>query len=77
MPFIDVSLGAGRSPEQVRALIHELTEAARRAVGAPKESIRVVIREIQPDHWAAGDITVAERQAAATIAAGRTDKDKD
>ena len=54
MPFIDVSLGAGRTPEQVRALIHELTEAAHRAVGAPKESIRVVIREIQPEHWAAG-----------------------
>lgn len=77
MPFIDVSLGAGRSPEQVRALIHELTEAAHRAVGAPKEIIRVVIREIQPEHWAAGDITVAERQAAATIAAGGTGKDKD
>ena len=67
MPFIDVSLGAGRTPEQVRALIHELTEAAHRAVGASRESIRVVIREIQPEHWAAGDITIAERQAAPAI----------
>jgi 4-oxalocrotonate tautomerase len=70
MPFIDVSLGAGRTPEQVRALIHELTEAAHRAVGAPKESIRVVIREIQPEHWAAGDVTVAERRAAAATPPG-------
>ncbi|MDQ2958228.1 MAG: 4-oxalocrotonate tautomerase family protein [Actinomycetota bacterium] len=65
MPFIDVTLGSGRSPEQVRALIHELTEAAHRAVGAPREAIRVVIREVQPEHWAAGDVTTAERQAAA------------
>ncbi|MFD9893860.1 2-hydroxymuconate tautomerase [Amycolatopsis sp. NPDC059027] len=63
MPFIDVSLGTGRSPEQIRALIHELTEAAHRAVGAPLANIRVVIREVEPAHWAAGDVTVAERQA--------------
>ncbi|MFE0025030.1 2-hydroxymuconate tautomerase [Amycolatopsis sp. NPDC059021] len=63
MPFIDVSLGTGRSPEQIRALIHELTEAAHRAVGAPLANIRVVIREVAPAHWAAGDVTVAERQA--------------
>jgi 4-oxalocrotonate tautomerase len=63
MPFIDVTLGTGRSPEQVRALIHELTQAAHRAVGAPLASIRVVIREVEPAHWAAGDVTVEERNA--------------
>ncbi|MET8430940.1 2-hydroxymuconate tautomerase [Nocardia sp. NPDC004860] len=64
MPFIDVTIGLGRSPEQIRALIHELTEAAHRALGAPKENIRVVIREVPETHWAAGDVTVAERRAA-------------
>ncbi|MFJ4821982.1 2-hydroxymuconate tautomerase [Streptomyces bacillaris] len=66
MPFIDVTLGTGRSPEQVRALIHELTEAAHRAVGAPVANIRVVIREVAPQHWAAGDVTTAERAADGT-----------
>jgi 4-oxalocrotonate tautomerase len=66
MPFIDVSLGTGRSPEQIRDLIHELTQAAHRAVGAPLATIRVVIREVEPAHWAAGDVTVAERNADAT-----------
>ncbi len=65
MPFIDVSLGTGRTPEQIRALVHELTMAAHRAVGAPMENIRVVIREVEPTHWAAGDVTVAERNGAA------------
>ena len=64
MPFIDVTIGLGRSPEQIRSLIHELTEAAPRAIDAPKENIRVVIREVPETHWAAGDVTVAERRAA-------------
>ncbi|MYU56658.1 MULTISPECIES: 2-hydroxymuconate tautomerase [Streptomyces] len=63
MPFIDVTLGTGRTPEQVRALIHELTQAAHRTVGAPLSSIRVVIREVEPAHWAAGDVTTEERNA--------------
>ena len=64
MPFIDVTIGLGRSPEQIRSLIHELTEAAHRAIDAPKENIRVVIREVPETPGAAGDVTVAERRAA-------------
>ena len=66
MPFIDVSIAEGRTPEQVRALIHELTLAAHRAVDAPIDNIRVVIREVPHEHWAAGDVTIAERRAGTT-----------
>jgi len=52
----------GRTSEQVRALISALTMAAVQAVGAPRESIRVVVREVPPTHWAAGDVTIAERR---------------
>ncbi len=64
MPFIDVTIAQGRTPEQIRALMHELTEAAHRATGAPLPNIRVVVREVPTTHWAAGDVTIAERQAA-------------
>lgn len=64
MPFIDVTLVEGRSPEQLRTLITKLTDAAVEAVGAPRESIRVVVREVAATHWAAGDVTIAERRAA-------------
>ncbi len=64
MPFIDVTLVEGRSPEQLRSLVTKLTDAAVEAVGAPRESIRVVIREVPATHWAAGDVTIAERRAA-------------
>ena len=66
MPFIDVTIAQGRSPEQIRTLMHELTEAAHRAIGAPIANIRVCVREVPTTHWSAGDVTVAERQAAIT-----------
>ena len=63
MPFIDVTLVEGRSPEQPRALVHEVTDAVVRSLGAPLENVRVVIREVPDTHWAAGDRTIAERKA--------------
>lgn len=61
MPFVQVSLAAGRTPEQIRALISEVTAAVARAVDAPASNVRVVVTEVQPSHWAAGDVTLEER----------------
>lgn len=63
MPFIDVTIAEGRTPQQVRNLIHQLTAAAARSLDAPLENIRVVVREVAETHWAAGDVTIAERRA--------------
>lgn len=65
MPLVEVTLVEGRSSEQLRALIHELHAAVVRAVAAPPENVRVVLRELPATHWAAGDVTIAERRAAA------------
>ena len=54
----------GRTPQQVRALISALTRAAAGTVDAPVDSIRVVVREVPTTHWAAGDVTIAERRGA-------------
>ncbi|TDB87552.1 tautomerase family protein [Actinomadura sp. 7K534] len=61
MPLIEVSLVEGRPPEQLRALISGLTDAAEAAIGAPRASIRVILREVPAAHWAAGDVTIEER----------------
>ena len=63
MPFIDVTLTEGRDPESLRALITALTDAVEQTVGAPRPSIRVVLREVPTTHWAAGGVTIAERDA--------------
>lgn len=61
MPLIEVTLVAGRPQEQLRALITRLTEAAEAATGAPRGNIRVILREVPATHWAAGDVTIHER----------------
>ena len=62
MPLVEVTMVEGRTAEQLRSLISRITAAVEQAVGAPRESIRVVIRELPPTHWAAGDVTIAERR---------------
>ena len=63
MPLIEVTLGAGRGPDQIRAMIHEVHEAVARTVGARSEHIRVIVREVPRDHWATGDVTLTEMDA--------------
>lgn len=66
MPFIDVTIAEGRTEAQVRQLMHELTLAAHRALDAPIDNIRVVVREVPETRWSAGDVTVAERRTRQT-----------
>lgn len=63
MPLVEVTLGAGRTPWQVRALIHELHEAVARTTSARPDHIRVIVREVPRDHWATGDVTLSEMDA--------------
>jgi 4-oxalocrotonate tautomerase len=63
VPLVEVTLVEGRSPEQLRSLITKLTDAVEAAVAAPRANIRVVLREVPATHWAAGDVTVAERRS--------------
>lgn len=64
MPLVEVTLVEGRSAEQLRSLISGLTRAVVDTVGAPVENVRVVVREVPATHWAAGDVTIAERAGA-------------
>lgn len=62
MPLVEVTLTEGRTPDQIRALISEVTAAVARAISAPVPNIRIVVREVPATHWAAGDVTIAERR---------------
>lgn len=61
MPLIDVSIAKGRSPQQLRALIAALHQAAEDTVGAAPENITVIVREIEHQHWSRTNQTIAER----------------
>lgn len=61
MPIVEVTLAEGRAPDQLRALISAITSAVRESIHVPPEQVRVIIREVPSSHFAAGDVTLAER----------------
>lgn len=54
MPIVDITLIEGRSPEKKRRLIAAVTEAVVESIEAPRDSVRVLLREIPPEHFGAG-----------------------
>ena len=51
MPFAQIYMIEGRTEEQKRAVIKEVAEALERAVGAPKQNIRVWIHDVPKENW--------------------------
>jgi 4-oxalocrotonate tautomerase len=62
MPLIDVTLVEGREAGRIRTLIHRLHAAAVETLEVPPETLRILVHELPAAHWAAGDVTVAERE---------------
>ena len=52
MPIITVKMLEGRTEEQKRALVAEVTEAVSKTVNAPKENISIIIEEMSNVHYA-------------------------
>ncbi|GAA2220080.1 hypothetical protein GCM10009850_121830 [Nonomuraea monospora] len=65
MPLIQVTVAQGRRPEQLHALGVALTDAAQDTLNAPRDTIRVIITEVSPDHWFTGGQSLAARRAGA------------
>lgn len=63
MPFIQVNMGAGRTPEQKRAMLDGIVEVVHQALDAPYDSIRAWIVELDPDETMIGNESLAEKRA--------------
>ena len=63
MPVIQISMLPGRSPEQKRALLAEVTDAVVRTCNVQPEQVRVLISEIPAEHWAVAGVSRAEIDA--------------
>lgn len=61
MPLIDISIAKGRHPEQLRAFIERVHQAAEETVDAAPENITVIIREVDTHLWARTNTTIEER----------------
>ncbi len=63
MPIIEVNLLEGRSSDAKERLIEALTDATIEAIGAPRESVRVILRDMSEAHYAVGGQSVAAKAA--------------
>ncbi len=54
MPIIDVKILKGRTSDQKASLIRELAEGAMRALDVKEESIRIILTEVDKEHWGVG-----------------------
>lgn len=61
MPFIQVNILKGRSPEKKERLIREMTDLVSDVLDAPVQSVRVMINELEPEHWGIAGESVKKR----------------
>jgi 4-oxalocrotonate tautomerase len=63
MPLVNVHMASGRTPEQKRALMTAITDAVEEHLGAPRDSVRVWITEMDPTEYMAAGELLADKQA--------------
>lgn len=61
MPMIRVEMFEGRTADQKRELVKELTDDFLRSCGGTRESVAVVITESNSENWAVGGELVADK----------------
>ena len=61
MPIVSITMLKGRTPEQKSRLFKDVTEAIHRAIDTPKDNVRVVLNEVEPENIAIAGVPVSER----------------
>jgi 4-oxalocrotonate tautomerase len=63
MPIVEITMIEGRSAEAKRRLIAKVTDSIIEAIDAPRDSIRIILREIPALHFGAGGKTKEKTEA--------------
>ena len=61
MPVLHLEMHPGRTLEQKRAFVREVTRVAVETLACPPESVDVVINEVSREDWAKGGKLVADK----------------
>ena len=61
MPIIRVEMFKGRTREQKRALVTELTSGFVRACGGKPEAVHIVIQDVFKEDWGVGGDLMADK----------------
>ena len=63
MPLVNVHMSKGRTPDQKKALMEAITEVMHICAGAPRESVRVWITEMEATDFMAGGELLSDKKA--------------
>ena len=61
MPIVNVKLLEGRSVDQLKDLVSEVTQAVEKTTGANKEAIQVVIEEMKASHYGVAGVRKSDQ----------------
>lgn len=61
MPYVTVKMIEGRTAEQKRALVEEVTAAVAKTVDAPKENITVFIEEMAKENYGVAGVLFSDK----------------
>ena len=62
MPLIQVNIMEGRPPEKIKQLIENITDTVSETLGAPKQSVRVLVTEMPKTHWGIAGVPASEKK---------------
>ena len=60
MPFAQIYMVEGRTPEQKRAVIEKVSQALVEATGAPIANVRVWIHEMPKENWGIAGVSAKD-----------------
>ena len=63
MPLVSVTMARGRTPEAKSKMLQAIADAIHESIGAPRDSIRVWVNEVEGTDFLAGTEILADRQA--------------
>lgn len=67
MPIVTINMLEGRTKEQKTNLIKNVSSVVMETLGAPPESVRVIINEMPFDHYGIAGLPVLEYRARKTV----------
>jgi 4-oxalocrotonate tautomerase len=61
MPMIKVEMFAGRTDDQKRALVKELSEAFTRVAGGNPDGVEVMLVDVEKHNWSRGGVLFSDK----------------
>lgn len=62
MPIVQINLIEGRTLDQKRKLVSEVTDAVIRSVDAPPDAVKVILHEMSKENYASAGVLFVDKK---------------